>query len=188
MNKRVVLFFVLLVSAAGLLVGCGAASQIEDYIESRYSFVDVITSNYDSAETYVYLAEDQQVQEVANELIQVQEPDETGKYVNGRQVLIYDDQFVIMTENPDNQNQTLIELSDQEFVRNHYNPGFFQGMLLGHMLTNMFGGGWDSSQRNRCGSAYNNDCYGGYGASGGSVSGSSGRGSLFRGGGPGSGK
>ncbi|KAB7704777.1 DUF4247 domain-containing protein [Bacillus aerolatus] len=188
MKKRLFLLFALFAAAAGLLAGCGSA-QIEDYISDRYSLIDVVRSQDAGIEdSYVYLAEDQQVKEVADELIQVQKPDETGKYVSGKQVLIYDDQFVILTEAPDQPDQTLIEVSDQEFVRSYYHPGFFQGMLLGHMLSNMFGGGWDRYQRGRCGSAYNNDCYGGYGSTGRWNSGAGGRGSTFRGGGPGTGK
>ncbi|MEK4027105.1 MULTISPECIES: DUF4247 domain-containing protein [Bacillaceae] len=186
MKKQLLLLVTLFTSAAVLLAGCGSV-QIEDYISDNYSLIDVVRSQA-AEDSYVYLAEDQQVKEVADELIQVQEPDEIGKYVNGKQVLIYDDQFVILTEAPKEPDQTLIEVSDQEFVRNHYHPGFFQGMLLGNMLSNMFGGGWDRDQRSRCNSAYNNDCYGGYGSTGRWNPGAAGRGSTFRGGGPGTGK
>ncbi|WP_100330069.1 DUF4247 domain-containing protein [Bacillus xiapuensis] len=182
----------LLTAISGLLAGCGN-SQVEEYISEQYPLIDVVESpDSDEDESYIYQAEGKQVKELAKELAKVEKPRETGKYVNGKQVLLYKRLFIILTDDPDHQDSSLIEVSTEGFVRHHYHPGFFQGMLLGHILSDMFGHNWDKQQRNRCGPDRNPDCYNGYGSSGGYYgtwgSGSSGRGSTFRGGGPGAGK
>lgn len=187
--KRILLMSALL---AVLLAGCGS-SKVMDYIKEQFPLVDVVQSQLDSDdESYVYRAENKSVEELASELRGQEEPTEMGEYNNGKQALIYDNQFVILTQDPDNSDHTLVEVSSEEFVRDNYNPGFFQGMLLGSLLSDWFGNNWD---KNRCNPRVE-DCYEGYGSSGGGYYGSwgsggnntSGRGSTFRGGGPGAGK
>ncbi|WP_203364457.1 DUF4247 domain-containing protein [Bacillus sp. REN10] len=193
MKKRMCLIPVLLAALIAILSGCGNG-KVEEYISEQYMLIDVVQSpSSDKDNSYVYQAENQSVPDVAKELIGVEKPEETGKYVNGKQVLIYDHHLIILTKDPDNEADTLIEVATEGFVRDYYRPSFFQGMLIGHVLTNMFGKDWDHKQRNRCGPTHNEDCYEGYGSSGGGYYGnwgssSSGRGSTFRGGGPGEGK
>ncbi|MBM7649429.1 hypothetical protein JOC78_002382 [Bacillus ectoiniformans] len=186
MEKRILFLFILLVSALGLLAGCGFTSA-EEHIVENYPLIDAVESQVNSEDrSLIYQAENRKVEELADELIQVEEPDQTGKYTEGKQVLIYDDQFIILSEDPETPDHSLIEISDEEFVRDNYRPGFFTGMLLGQFLSNSFGSSWDKNAR--CRQYNNDDCYNGYGSSGGYYGGSSGRGSTFRGGGPGTGK
>ncbi|PAQ14598.1 hypothetical protein CD798_09920 [Bacillaceae bacterium SAOS 7] len=193
MKKRMFLLTVLFAALIGVLSGCGN-SNVEEYISEQYPLVDVVQSpSSENDNSYIYQAENQSVPEVAEELIGVEQPEEIGEYVNDKQVLIYDNHLIILTKDPNNDANSLIEVATEGFVRDYYRPGFFQGMLIGHVLTDMFGKNWDNKQRNRCGPNRNEDCYESYGSSGAGYygswgSGSSGRGATFRGGGPGEGK
>ncbi|WP_338752837.1 DUF4247 domain-containing protein [Bacillus sp. FJAT-52991] len=193
MKKRIFLITILFVALIGVLSGCGNG-KVEEYISEQYMLIDVVQSpSAEQDNSYIYKAENQSVPDLAEELTGVEQPDETGKYVNDKQVLIYDNYLIILTKDPDNGADSLIEVATEGFVRDYYSPSFFQGMLIGHVLTDMFGKNWDNKQRNHCGPNHNEDCYDGYSSSGGGYygswgTGSSGRGATFRGGGPGEGK
>ncbi|MGM7636874.1 DUF4247 domain-containing protein [Bacillus sp. Hm123] len=193
MKKRMFLLTVLFAALIGVLSGCGSG-DVKEYISEQYPLIDVVQSpSSENDNSYIYQAENQSVPEVADELIGVEQPEEIGEYVNDKQVLIYGNHLIILTKDPNNEANSLIEVATEGFVRDYYRPGFFQGMLIGHVLTDMFGKNWDNKQRNRCGPNRNEDCYESYGSSGAGYygswgSGSSGRGATFRGGGPGEGK
>ncbi|MGI2328157.1 DUF4247 domain-containing protein [Planococcus sp. YIM B11945] len=173
-----------LVSAVLLLAACGMA-QAEDYVEENYTFVDAVAGSSSNDRAMMYRSE-QSLSDTATELSGVQEPEQIGEVVEGRQVLVYDDEFIILTEDPDNAGTTLVEVAGDEFVRNTYHPGFFTGMFVGSFLSNRFGNTWVSTQGNRCSRG---GCYSGGGSYASFPSTSTyGRGSNFRGGGPGVGK
>lgn len=175
-----------MIAAVVFLTACGSLVQAEDYVEDNYTFVNAVQNDGSPNDRAMLYRSEQGLTETAEELSGIQEPDQIGEVVEGRQVLVYDDEFIILTEDPDNPGTTLVEVAEEEFVRSHYNPGFFSGMLLGSMLSNRFGSSWERTQASRCGSGR---CYsggGGYGTA--FPSGSTGRGSTFRGGGPGVGK
>jgi hypothetical protein len=193
MMKRILLLSILLAAVFGVLAGCGS-TEVKDYIAETYPLVDVVESQVNTDdESFIYRAENKSVVELSKELSEQEKPTETSEYNNGKQVLIYDNQFVILTQDPNNSDHTLVEVSTENFVRDNYNPSFFQGMLIGHILSDMFGGRWERNQNARC-RPNDDNCYNGYGSSGGGYYGSwgsgssSGRGSTFRGGGPGTGK
>ncbi|MGG3449441.1 DUF4247 domain-containing protein [Domibacillus aminovorans] len=168
------------------LAACGL-SEADDYIDENYTFVDAVQNNMSSNDRALVYRVNKSVPDTAAELIEVQKPEQIGEEVDGRQVLVYDDEFIILTEDPDNPGSTLVEVAEDEFVRTHYNPGFFSGMLLGSFLNGRFGSNWERTQSNKC-RQNNDDCYSGGGYYGSFSSGTYGRGSVFRGGGPGSGK
>lgn len=176
------------IAAAVFLAACGL-QEADDYIDENYTFIDAVQNSSNTNDRAMVYRTDQSVADTAAELSNVQEPEQIGTEVDGRQVLVYDDEFIILTEDPDNPGSTLVEVAEDEFVRTHYSPGFFTGMFLGSMLNGRFGSSWERTQSNKC---RNNrdDCYsgGGYYGTGTFSSGSYGRGSTFRGGGPGEGK
>lgn len=87
----------------------------------------------------------------------------------------------------------MVEISTYDFVRNHYSPDFFDGLLVLWLLDEVLDvDDWGKKQRNKC-SSNQADCYRGYGSSGGTfkTGGTStvrGGTSSVRGGGPGTGK
>ncbi|WP_088007165.1 DUF4247 domain-containing protein [Indiicoccus explosivorum] len=167
------------------LAACGLMGA-DDYIDQNYTFVDAIQNNAVQNDRALLYRSDLGLQETAEELIGVEEPEQIGEATDGRQVLVYDDEFVILTEDPENPGATLVEVAEDEFVRRHYHPGFFTGMFVGSFLNDRLGRGWVSTQQNRC--AQTGGCYSGGGAYGAFPAGTFGRGAAFRGGGPGEGK
>jgi uncharacterized membrane protein YgcG len=168
------------------LAACGL-SKADDYVEENYTFVDAVQNNANANDRALVYRVDKSIPDVATELINVQKPEQIGEEVDGRQVLVYDNEFIILTEDQDNPGSTLVEVAEDEFVRTHYNPGFFTGMFLGSLLSGRFGSNWDRTQMSKC-RQNNGGCYSGGGSYGSFSSGAYGRGSVFRGGGPGSGK
>ena len=174
-----------IISAVLFLAACGMA-QAEDYIEQNYTFVDAVANDGNSNDRAMMYRSDKSLADTATELSQAQEPEQIGDVVEGRQVLVYNDEFIILTEDPDNPGTTLVEVAGDEFVRNTYHPGFFTGMFVGSLLSNRFGPTWVQTQGSRCSRG---GCYSGGGSYRSFPATSNyGRGSTFRGGGPGVGK
>lgn len=183
-----------------LLAGCSEGSAldllpkgIEDVIVERYELVDTVQSSVDQNEvSRVFRASGQSVDEIRDELTAEVRPNEIGSKVEGKQALIYDRHFVILSEDDEQPDDTVIELADAGFVRDNFHPSFFDGMFAMWLLDEVFDvDDWGKRQRSRCiGST--NDCYGGYTISGRGYKGPAKvpdfRGSSIRGGGPGSGK
>ncbi|MFD1863550.1 DUF4247 domain-containing protein [Planococcus chinensis] len=173
------------VAAVLFLSACGSLVQAEDYVEDNYTFVNAVQSESGSNSRAMMYRSGKDIEGTIAELSEIQEPEQIGEKVEGRQVMVYDDEFIILTEDPDNPGSTLVEVADDEFVRNHYNPGFFTGMFFGSFISNRFGSGWSQSQATRCARG---GCYSGGGGYNSIPSTTGGRGSVFRGGGPGVGK
>ncbi len=170
------------------LAACGMP-EADDFIDQNYTFVDAVQNDRNTGDRAMLYRSNQSVAKTAAELIEVEQPRKVGEEVEGRQVLVYDNEFIILTEDPDNPGSTLVEVAEDEFVRTHYHPGFFSGMFLGSLLSSRFGPAWERTQTTRCRNN-NYGCYSGGGYYGTFSPGSfgRGRGSTFRGGGPGTGK
>lgn len=195
-----------MLSVVLILSACGSGVQgstggtlfkdgIAEYIQTTYRLHDVVSSQEGSAEiSEIYIAENQSIETVASDLQNYEKPRELSEKKDNKQVLVYDNLFVILTNDPDNPENTLVEVSDYEFVRNHYNPSFFDGLLVLWLLDDILDvDDWGKKQRQKC-SNNNENCYRGYGSSGGlfKTPGTSstvrGGTSSVRGGGPGTGK
>ena len=177
------LFFVL-ISFTLMLTACGSGTQtsgsttfnhgIAAFINDHYTFYDVISSQDNTSDlSEIYIAEDQTIDQVVVELKGYQEPTNISEKHDMKQVLVYDD------------------LASQGFVRDNYQPSFFNGLFAIWMLNNLLGSdNWVNKRQNEC--QYREDCYGGYYSSGGYYKNSDNtrsiRSSTVRGGGPGSGK
>ncbi|WP_181349847.1 DUF4247 domain-containing protein [Thalassobacillus sp. CUG 92003] len=160
------------------------AASIDDLIEAEFPLLDTVKR--DNQQAKIYMTRKLTLPEVIDELSGKITPEEVGERVDDKQVLIYDDHFVTVKESDEEPNLVLIELANDEFVRNHYSPGFFQGMFAYAMLNRMLNSN-DWAERRRSSCRNNSGCYGGYTMYGGQGTGSF-RGSSNRGGGPGSGK
>ncbi|MDQ0231390.1 DUF4247 domain-containing protein [Metabacillus malikii] len=200
------LLFVML-SVLLLLAACGSNAQgstggsffkdgIIEFIESNYILQDIVTSQQSSTDiAEIYLAENKSVDEVVSELQSHETPKEVSEKKDNKQVLIYNDSFITITPDENNSSDTLVEIATYGFVRDNYQPNFFNGLFALWILDEVLDvDDWGKKRQSKCG--YNNeDCYGGYSSSGGyykksTGSSSSVRGSTstVRGGGPGTGK
>ncbi|KKI93194.1 hypothetical protein WQ54_04905 [Bacillus sp. SA1-12] len=195
----VMLCFVLLLSACavgpqGPTGGSLFKDGIAEFIETNYVLQDVVSSQQGSNEiSEIYLAENKSIDKVAADLQAYEKPREVSEKKDDKQVLIYQDSFVILTKNQDNPEHTLVEISTYNFVRNNYNPSFFNGLFAFWLLDSVLDvDDWRKRQQSKC-YKNNDDCYRGYQSSGGwykSGGNSTVRGgtSSVRGGGPGTGK
>ncbi|SEA48814.1 protein of unknown function [Thalassobacillus cyri] len=162
-------------------------SDAEELVSNHFPLIDTVRT--DEGISRVYVTREFRIPELADLLAETLKPDEKSDYNNNKQVLVYPDHFVIMKESEEEPGVVFIELSNDQFVRNHYTPGFFNGLLTYAVLNRMLNSSnWAKNQAGRCRAS--NDCYGGYTMYGGYRSGDTGtfRGSTGRGGGPGAGK
>jgi hypothetical protein len=174
------------------LVGCGSTSILNS-ISDKYPLEDVVESSTDADDTArIFVAKNENLSEVSTFIQGQNEPNDASEIKDNKQVLIYDDYFVTLTQDEDNAENTLIEVASHGFVRDNYSPSFFDGLLTYYLLSNLFGvDDWGKRQNQRCIGAAGS-CYKGYNQSGGAYKGptapSTFRGSGIRGGGPGTGK
>ncbi|WP_079530519.1 DUF4247 domain-containing protein [Halobacillus hunanensis] len=163
------------------------SSSIEELIRQGFPLLDTVKTDRGISE--IYMTQELTMQKVAELLQKNIPPEEVSKRNNGKQVLVYPENFVILQESDAEPGLVIIELSSDEFVRHHYSPSFFQGLLAYSLLNRMLDSDdWARKRATTCKSTGN--CYGGYSMYGGYNSGTPGsfRGSSNRGGGPGAGK
>ncbi|MFC7061534.1 DUF4247 domain-containing protein [Halobacillus seohaensis] len=160
------------------------ATSIRKLLSDGFPLLDTVDADQGSAE--IFMTQELTLPEVAEQLENKIKPEEISDSEDGKQVLIYQDEFVILQESDEEPGLILIELSNKEFVEKNYSPSFFQGLLAYSLLNRMLGSNnWATQRQSRCEST--GGCYGGYAMYGGSNSNSM-RGSSNRGGGPGTGK
>ena len=173
-----------------LLSACGITKDIQEIVEDRYQLEDVIESSVDSGDVSKVYTADKDLVSVASYLQDQIKPNEVSEVKEGKQILVYDDYIVTLSEGEDS--NTLVEVATVGFVRDNYQPSFFDGLLAYYILDEILDvDDWGKKQKNRCKSSSGN-CYGGYSATGGAYKGPTNtpsfRGSSSRGGGPGTGK
>ncbi|MDI3328549.1 MAG: DUF4247 domain-containing protein [Alicyclobacillaceae bacterium] len=121
---------------AVLLAGCGAM----DYVSKTYPLESANQSG--GGMQKVYRAENKSVPEVARELREQEAPEEVSKESAQEMFLVYRDRLIHLQQDPERPQDTLIEIDDNQFVKEHYDPSFLEGFLLASTLDRIFGGGW----------------------------------------------
>ncbi len=126
---------ILLVVAGYALSGCqgGQTKSIQD----RYPLESVAKEG--KQESYVYRAANRSVPEVAKELINEREPKQASKEDENQMFLVYSDKIYNLQKDKEQPSDTLIEISNKEFVRQNYQPSFLQGYIMGSILNDIFG-------------------------------------------------
>lgn len=163
------------------------AGNIESLIKESFPLLDTVRS--EQGISRIYMTKELTLPEVADSLSNAINPEENSERQENKQVLVYPDHFVIIQESTEEAGVITIELAEDDFVKNNYSPGFFNGLFAGYLLNRMLGSNdWYDRRRSTCQQTGN--CYGGYGMYGNYNAGgtSSMRGSTNRGGGPGTGK
>ncbi|MYL72634.1 DUF4247 domain-containing protein [Halobacillus litoralis] len=162
-------------------------NDIESLVQNHFPLLDTVRS--EQGISRIYMTKQLTLTEVSDSLTSAIPPEEISERQENKQALIYPDHFVILQESTEEPGVITIELASDDFVRNHYSPGFFSGLFLGSILNRSLGSNdWYERRRSNCQQTGN--CYGGYGMYGNYNSGgtTSMRGSSNRGGGPGTGK
>jgi Domain of unknown function (DUF4247) len=88
--------------------------------------------------SYVYRAENQTVPEVAKEIAEEKKPKEISKESTERMFLVYTDEIYHIQQDPEKPEDTLIEISSEQYVRNNYSSSFLQGYLTASIIGSLF--------------------------------------------------
>jgi hypothetical protein len=135
--------WVSLLLVVALLSGCANAAN---YVKDEYPLVDMAGKGKTSAK--VYEAEGKTVPVVAKELAGKEKPKETSKEDPDQMFLIYDNRVVNLQKDPDNPNNTLIEIDTIEYAKQNYSSSFLEGYIAASLIQSIFGNGWyDSSKK-----------------------------------------
>ncbi|MDD9265690.1 DUF4247 domain-containing protein [Paenibacillus sp. GCM10023248] len=126
-----------------LLTGCGADTV--RYIKDEYPLVSVEGKGTNMSK--VYVAEGKTVPAVANELAAQETPQEKSKESNDQMFLVYNDKVINIQKDPNESQNTLIQVDSIEYARTHYDSSFLQGFVTAALLQNLFGGSWYNSKK-----------------------------------------
>ncbi len=134
MKKRSVLSMKLLIVLSlviSLLSGCGSGDLTKSYpLES--------VNKEGNATSYVYKAVGQTVPEVATDLSEQRKPDEISPVDPERMFLVYSNEWYHLQQDPDNKEDTLIEVDSKEYVQKNYDSSFLQGYIAASIIGNLF--------------------------------------------------
>ncbi len=114
-----------------LVSGCGGNS-----VSASYPLESVTQSG--SQISKVYRAANETVPQVAHKLADERQPEEMSKDDPERMFLVYPDEWYHLQRDPQKPSDTLIEVDNEEFVRQNYNPSFLEGYILGSLLSDLF--------------------------------------------------
>ncbi|PAD40358.1 DUF4247 domain-containing protein [Terribacillus sp. 7520-G] len=168
-----------------------AGESIETLIDNNFYLLDVVSGDR-STSANVYATRLYSVDELEELFKQTEGPDEISDKKNGQQIMIYDDVFITLKPSEEDDDVTLIEVADRNFVRENYSPNYLNTFFTFALLNSLFGSNWSQTRMDTC---QNGGCYGGYTSTYRSDDGSGGTGSTvrrgtssYRGGGPDAGK
>jgi hypothetical protein len=153
---------------------------------NNYPLEDVVSDDRQNT-SKVYRAENQSVPEVANILVKQSQPEEISKEDPERMFLIYNDRLIQVMRDAQKPEDTLVEVSEKEFVRRNYDTSFLEAYFMYRIVDSLFDLG---GRRGRGYGGYVNENgrYSKNTGTGGSIRYGSVRGTNPRGSGPGVGK
>lgn len=115
------------------------ACNMSDTVKDEYPLESVNGSGNETS--YVYRAVGQTVPEVATQLIEKKKPDEQSEQSTERMFLVYSNEIIHVQQDTKIPEDTLVEVSSKEYVRQNYNMSFLQGYLLASLIGDLFDNG-----------------------------------------------
>src|SRR5690606_30407314 len=94
-----------------------------------------------SETSHVYRAAGESVPLVAGLLAERRVPKQVSPEDEERMFLVYNDEWVHLQRDPDNPEDTLIEVSSTSYVQNNYSPSFLEMYLLASVIGDLFDSG-----------------------------------------------
>lgn len=174
-----------------------SSKGVLNYVERTFPLIDVVKSSANQQDvTRIFKAENKSIDEVAKNLLDnvKEKPIEVSENTGEKQVIVYDQFFATLTKDPEYEANTFVEVATYGFVRDNYQPNFFNGLLVWWVLDEILDvDDWGKKQKQRCLNSPGG-CYSTYYGSGKGFKGPVGQPSLrggssnVRGGGPGTGK
>lgn len=130
---------IMLALLTSLLSGCGNSK-----VEVNYP-LESVSRDGDST-SYVYRAAGQTVPVVAEQLSDQRTPQEMSVQDPERMFLVYDNELIQVQQDPENPEDTIIEVDSDKYVARNYDSSFLQGYLTASIISNLFnsfGGGYN---------------------------------------------
>ncbi|MHA0857997.1 DUF4247 domain-containing protein [Paenibacillus sp. CMAA1364] len=120
-----------------LLSGCGSSGWGD--LGTTLKSYPLESVNKDGAATsYVYRAEGQTVPEVATDISEERKPDQISAEDSERMFLVYNNEWYHLQQDPDQPEDTLIEVDSKEYVQKNYNSSFLEGYIAASIIGNLF--------------------------------------------------
>lgn len=88
--------------------------------------------------SYVYRAANQTVPEVAKEIAEEKKPKEISKEDTERMFLVYNDEIYHVQKDTAKPEDSLIEISSKQYVKNNYSSDFLKGYLTASIIGSIF--------------------------------------------------
>ncbi|MDQ0299330.1 hypothetical protein J2S78_001750 [Salibacterium salarium] len=140
MPKKVIIGFIV---TAVLLTGCIPSG---DFIADTYDLENVMEDDANN-ESYVYRAAGETVPEVAQTIQGEDEPEDISEEDEERMFLAYEDRLVQVMEDPEEQQDTLVEVSEKEFVENNYSPSMLETYAMFRIIGDLYNMGNQNRDR-----------------------------------------
>jgi hypothetical protein len=128
--------FLAVILTVSLLAGCAASGSGQQPAPNGYPLVSV--SKNGSETSYIYKAANQSVPEVAQKLSTQKKPDQVSRNDNRQMFLAYPGELYNLQKDSKHPANTLIEVSNKAFVRDHYSSSFLKGYLSAVLLDRLF--------------------------------------------------
>ncbi|MGY4690883.1 DUF4247 domain-containing protein [Salibacterium sp. K-3] len=131
MRKKVLIIFTALIL---LLTGClsqgGVASQ-------HYELENVMEDEAGN-ESHVYRAENSTVPEAVETIREDSEPVEVSEEDEERMFLVYEDRTIQVMKDAEQPEDSLVEVSEQEFVENNYRPSMLETYAMFRIMSDLY--------------------------------------------------
>ncbi|MGG2093562.1 DUF4247 domain-containing protein [Bacillus sp. S13(2024)] len=114
------------------LSGCDNDKEVKDL----YPLESVVKDG--KQESYVYRAANESVPNIAKKLADQKKPEQMSKEDENQMFLVYPDEWYNIQKDKEKSSDTLIEVSNKEFVRQNYQPSFLEGYIVGSIVSNLF--------------------------------------------------
>ncbi|ACV63581.1 hypothetical protein Dtox_2816 [Desulfofarcimen acetoxidans DSM 771] len=119
-----------------LLCGCG--QTVTEYIAANYSLLDA-QGDTSTGIQKVYQAKNISTSQVVDQLSSIQAPNEKSEVKDDKAVLVYSDNIITIKKDDNNNQDSLVYLSNYQFVQNNTDSGFWSGYLTATVMDKIFG-------------------------------------------------
>ncbi|RSL33362.1 DUF4247 domain-containing protein [Salibacterium salarium] len=125
-----------------LLSGCLSG----DFISNTYELENVMEDGANN-QSSIYRAEGSTVPEVAETIQGETKPEDVSSEDEERMFLVYQDRTVQVMEDPENQQDALVEVSEKEFVENNYSPSLLETYAMYRIIGDLYNMGGQNRDR-----------------------------------------
>ncbi|SFL93444.1 DUF4247 domain-containing protein [Salibacterium qingdaonense] len=131
MHKKV---FIIMIALVFLLTGCLSGGGV---VSQHYELENVMEDEAGN-ESHVYTAPDTTVPQAAATIQEDSSPEEVSAEDEERMFLVYDDRTIQVMEDSQNPGDTLVEVSEQEFVENNYSPSMLETYAMFRIMSDLY--------------------------------------------------